>query len=49
MMLRRVIVIGAISEAGTSLLDDRPDIKYEVVVDVSEENLCQIVQNAHGL
>ena len=48
-MLRKVIVIGAINEAGTSLLDDRPDIEYEVVVDVSEENLCQVVQNAHGL
>ncbi len=49
MMLRKVIVIGAINEAGTSLLDDRPDIEYEAVVDVSEENLCQIVHNAHGL
>jgi D-3-phosphoglycerate dehydrogenase len=49
MMLRKVIVIGAINEAGTTLLDDRPDIEYGVVVDVSEENLCRVVQDAHGL
>ncbi|SVB24951.1 uncharacterized protein METZ01_LOCUS177805, partial [marine metagenome] len=48
-MLRKVIVIGAIDEAGTSLLEGRPDIEYEVVVDVSEENLCRVVHDAHGL
>ena len=48
-MLRKVIVIGAIDDAGTSLLKDRSDIEYEVVVDVSEENLCRVVHDAHGL
>ena len=48
-MLRKVIVIGVIDAAGTSLFEDRPDIQYQVVVDVSEENLCQVVQDAHGL
>ena len=48
-MLRKVIVIGAIDDAGTSLLNDRSDIEYEVVVDVSEESLCRVVHDAHGL
>ena len=48
-MLRKVIVIGAIDAAGTSLFEDRPDIQYQVVADVSEENLCRVVQDAHGL
>ena len=48
-MRRKVIVIGAIDDAGTSLLKGRPDIEYEVVVDVSEENLCRVVHDAHGL
>ena len=48
-MLRKVVVIGAINTAGMSLLEDRSDIVCEVVVDVSEENLCRAVQDAHGL
>ena len=48
-MLRKVIVIGAIDAAGTSLFETRPDIEYEIVSDVSEENLCRVVHDAHGL
>ena len=48
-MIRKVVVIGAINTAGISLLEDHSDIECEVVVDVSEENLCRAVQNAHGL
>mgnify|MGYP001160887685 CR=1 FL=1 len=48
-MPRKVVVIGAINPAGISLLEDQSDIECEVVVDVSEENLCRAVQDAHGL
>ena len=48
-MTRKVLVIGAVNTAGISLLEDHSDIECEVVVDVSEENLCRAVQNAHGL
>ena len=48
-MIRKVAVIGAINSAGISLLENRPDIEYDVIVDVSEENLCRTVQDAHGL
>ena len=48
-MIRKVVVIGAINTAGISLLEDHSNIECEVVVDVSEENLCRAVQNAHGL
>jgi D-3-phosphoglycerate dehydrogenase len=48
-MIRKVVVIGAINTEGISLLEDRSDIECEVVTNVSEENLCRAVQGAHGL
>ena len=48
-MIRKVVVIGAIDPVGISLLEDYPGVECEVVTDISEENLCRIVQDAHGI
>ena len=49
MVPRKVAVIGAIDSSGISVLEARSDIKYAIIDDVSEENLCHAVQEAHGL
>jgi D-3-phosphoglycerate dehydrogenase len=46
---RKVAVIGAIDSSGISVLEVRSDIEYEIIDDVSEENLCRAVQETHGL
>jgi len=46
---RKVAVIGAIDSSGISVLEVRSDIEYEIIDDVSEENLCRAVREAHGL
>ncbi len=49
MVPRKVAVIGAIDSSGISVLEARSDIKCAIIDDVSEENLCRAVQEAHGL
>lgn len=49
MVPRKVAVIGAIDSSGISVLEVRSDIEYEIIDDVSEENLCRAVQETHGL
>lgn len=45
---KRVVVIQPIHEAGTRLLDERDDVEWEVVTDVSEENLRERLRDADG-
>lgn len=43
-MKKKILVIQPIHEKALALLDNRPDVSYEIVTDLSEENLLQRVQ-----
>ena len=49
MVPRKVAVIGAIDSSGMSVLEARSDLECAIIDDVSEENLCRAVREAHGL
>jgi D-3-phosphoglycerate dehydrogenase len=47
--VRKVLVVGPMPSAATDLFEAREDIVYEVVTDVTEENLLEKVQGVHGM
>ncbi len=47
--LRKIIVAGPLPPAALALLDARNDIVYELITDISEENLIEKLQDAAGI
>lgn len=47
--VRKVLLVGPMPAAATDIFEAREDIAYEVITDVSEENLLDKVKGVHGM
>lgn len=49
MNMHKIVLLGPMPAAATDLLEARDDVVYEVVTDVSEENLLEKIKDADGV
>ena len=46
---KKVLILGALHPDGMALFEGREDVEYEVLHDISEENILRHVEGVHGI